>query len=1026
MDRARINEVGSSSWTAFRVLGPVEAEFAGQVARLSRRHERGLLAVLLLEAGRVVPVPRLAGLLWGDRPPAEARAVIHTYISRVRSALAGVGADAAGIEVVRHGGGYLIDVERDSVDVHRFADITISARSLQDAGDRAARLREALELWRGPALANVGDPLRTALGERLELSRQSALAARIEADLEVGATDDLVGELIELTAVDPLSERFTGLLMHALSQTGRRADALAAYRRFRDRTVEELGIEPGQDLQQLHRRVLDARDESILVPEAPQRADVVVEPAVDLDGLPLPVLDRDLGLAAPSGSASPVPRELPAVASCFVGRDANLPRIRGVLAASGQEHRPAVVVLYGPGGVGKSALAVRAGQLLAAEFPDGQLYVDLFGSTPGMRPLPVAETLGRCLRSLGVHPREVPADEIEASALLRTVTADRRVLLVLDNAADRGQVVPLLPSGPSCSVLITSRQPLGALDADDRLRVDPLPDESALELIVGLTPERVISTDVGRELVSYTGGLPLAVRIAAGRLASRPDLSADEYATRLADRSRRLDELQLEDLAVRASIRSGYEALTASDDQTGLLAARAFRVLGLLHVPDVAPWVVASMLAEPDVETVRAALDRLVYVQLAEPMPDCRYRLHDLVHLVATEYALTEDTPDKSQQALHRAIAYYNEAMWQAEWINRPKRLPPFTRPTIPDGVLVPDITTPARALAVVDRELRNAVAVLEQTAHRAGSGTRMSLWLSDVVWDYLDRLCDWSTAYRVGQLVHDVGIHRDDRESVAWGLVLLGRSKACLGRADDAIADFERALPHLRELQNDVGVALALNGIGVVRKRCGQPVEALRSFIEATEHTGQKDPSLTGAIYGNICGCYAMLGRLDEAMDAARKSERLGGRSDLSAAINVATVCCLAKDYARAIEGLDTAVAMAPNVGDRRRLCEALITRSEVRRRLGNLRGAAADAERALERAREGGYRHMTAAAHVQLAKVLVATGETERALQERRMADAAQGKVAAADRDSMVELVLAQGDLLDETGHMTVSATG
>lgn len=709
-----------------------------------------MLAMLLLHAGRTVPVERLAEAVWCGERPSTYRNQLQASVSRLRRQLSQpdqvIATDPAG---------YRFRVDPQQVDAYRFRSLVTEARAA--AADRREPdaqdcYRAAAGLWRGPAPVDVDSDLVREMGATLEVEREQALEECLETELALGGAGELVSELTELVRRYPYRERLHAVLMRALYRAGRTADALAAYRHARQLFHDELGTEPGNELQQLHQAILNQDPE--LYAEVP--------------ALP----------AAPLGL-----RDLPVEASCFVGREQEIARIRGTLAPADRQalRRPPVVVLYGPGGTGKSALAVRVAHELVGEFPDGQLYVDLCGSTPGMRPLPAVEVLGRFLRRLGVHPSEIPPSEAEAAARFRSLTASRRLLLVLDNASDKEQVAPLVPGTPSCAVLVTSRYPLPTLDADDRLRIDALPDADGLALLTGLTSRLVTEPETASEIVTLCGGLPLAIRIAAGRLAARPDVPATEYAGRLADRSRRLDELQLDDLAVRASIRTSYDALLTDGDRNGELAARAFRTLGLLHVPDVAPPAVAAMLDEPDVDTARTALGRLVDAQLVEPIRGGRYRLHDLVRLVAAERAFDEDVALNRTDAIRRAIAFYTCGLWRAARQGRPSRAAPFGDPMEPEHVQLPWFEDMSSAREWIDIELACLEAALAHTASRGSEG-RLALWLGHALWESLDVRCEWLAALRVSRLTARVAELRGDRELTALALLLNGRSESCLG----------------------------------------------------------------------------------------------------------------------------------------------------------------------------------------------------------------------------------------------------
>lgn len=977
---------GSDGGIWFELLGPVRVIAAGRELPVRAGRERAVLAMLLLHAGRTVPVEQLVEAVWSGAPPPSARNQIQTSVSQLRRRLAGAG---RGDLIVTEPSGYRACPERLDVDVHRFRALVAQARTAAAEGrygEARDTYRSAVALWQGFPLTGVDSDLVRGLAGTLEVEREQALEECLEAELAVGGAGELVAELTGLVQRHPFRERLHGALMRALYRAGRPADALAAFRRAHRLFHDQLGTEPGEELQQLHAAILN-RDPELLVVTPP-----------------------------PVGSG-PGLRELPVEASCFVGREVERARLGETLLPADQpgRRRPAIVVLYGPGGMGKSALAVRVAHELADQFPDGQLYVDLCGSTPGMRPLPASEVLGRFLRRLGVHPSEVPSGEAEAAARFRSVTAERRLLLLLDNAATKEQVAPLLPGTPGCAVLVTSRQPLPTLDADDRVRVTALSDQDGLTLLTGLLDRVGSEPGAATEIVALCGGLPLAIRVAAGRLACRPDLPATEYARRLADRSRRLDELQLDDLAVRASIRTSYDALLAGGGREGLLAARAFRSLGLLRVPDVAPPVVAAMLAEPDVELVRAALDRLVDAQLVEPAGTGRYRLHDLVRLVAAERADQEDSRLDRGQAVHRAIAFYTHAAVRAETRMRPSRVWPFGAPPPADCLHVPMFAGPSEVKAWTERELASMRAALAQAVTSGGATARLCLWLSDALWASLDIRCDWQAAIRVAELTTDAATRHDDPELAAHGLLLYGRSLGCLGAYANAVELLQQSLRITRVLGSQIGAALAFNALGVVWERSREPAAALAHYAEAFRLSAEGgQATLAASVQNNMIVSYAVLGQLDAAIAVGRKSSAASSSVDdvvtyATAELNLSAVYSICGDQAFALQCADRALAVSQQTGDRVRTCEVLLIRSVANARSGRLSQARKDLERARSLAEMSGYRYALAVAERQLSIVLAREGRACEAARANIRACEETGRLDSAFRDPMIDLLFA-----------------
>lgn len=980
---------GLESRTQFHVLGPLSVQANGSEAAVPAPRSRVVLAMLLLHAGRTVTLDQLAEAAWSTAPPGSARNQIQTCVSQLRRRLTEPG--QPGISIVTEPAGYRLQIDPEQVDVYRFRRLVAEARRAVAAGlDQQARehYRSAVGLWRGPALAGIDNDLVRELADALDEERAQALEECLEVELALGGAGELVGELTELVHRYPYRERLHGALMRALYRAGRPADALAAYRQARTMFQDELGTDPGEDLQRLHQAIL-SRDPELLT------------------------------VAAPASPALPGLRELPVEASCFVGREAELARLLNILLPPDRTapRRPPLAVLYGPGGTGKSALAVRAAHELADQFPDGQLYVDLCGSTPGIRPLPAIEVLGRFLRRLGVHPSEVPSGEAEAAALFRSRTADRQLLLVLDNAVDKDQVAALLPGTPTCAVLITSRHPLPTLDADDRIRLAALPDADALTLLSELTGRQSAEPAAAKEIVSLCGGLPLALRVAAGRLAARPDLTAAEYARRLADRSRRLDELQLDDLAVRASIRTSYDALLTGGGPSGQLAARAFRMLGLLQVPDVAPPVVAAMLVEPAPETARDALDRLVDAQLVEPVPGARYRLHDLVRLVAAERASAEDTDSDRDDSLYRAVAFYTGGVWRAGVTMHRLRAAMFGSPPPLDGIRLPAFASILDASTWGGVEHASLEAVHNAVVARGEVASDLAVWLSYALWNVLDLRCEWRSAIQVSRQAIQGARSRGDRRLEALGLLLHGRSMANQGSYDEAVSLLERSLEVMREVSNQPGVAVVLNGIGVVYERRGDSALALSYYEAALKATHDQD--LTGlllSIQSNIVVCLTVLGRLHHAVELGERVviDCVAAGDVVAHAIiknNLAAAYSLSGDQARALRCADQAIELSQMTGDQLAAFEGSLMRSEANRQLGRRREALSDAERARSFAEIARHRYGVAAAERQRQRVLDTLEPTaDTVAWDATMRDTPAVQAGSAFRDPMVELILAR----------------
>ncbi|WP_412543105.1 BTAD domain-containing putative transcriptional regulator [Longispora sp. K20-0274] len=582
----------------FDLLGPVRFEYDGQVMVVRRRQERCGLCLLLLEAGRAVPVERLLELLWDGRAPASSRATVHTYIARLRRMIA-----PTGLRLETKGAAYLLDVDRRAVDVHRFSDGLDAATRIADPAERLPLLRDLLALWRGPLMADTADDaLRERLGTELEARRLTALELHAQAQIEVGL--HACDELLELVRRHPTRERLVWLAMLALYRSGRQAHALEIYRRTRTHLVEELGIEPSAELRGLHERMLRA------------------DPTLSAGEVATPRREY-------------LPRDVPD----FTGRAGELRWLDTV--AGGRSPVAVVSAISGTGGMGKTALAVHWAHAAMRRFPDGQLYLDLRGHGAGAA-LGAGEAVRRLLRMLGLPAASIPDQDDEAAALYRARLSARRMLIVLDNAASARQVRPLLPGGPGNLVVVTSRDRLAGLVARDgahRLDLDSLTDAEAEDLVAQIIgPHRTrAEPQAAAAVIRICGGLPLALRIAATNLAEQPGMTLRSWVDAVADD--RLDRLAVDgdpDSAVRAVFALSLARLADP-------AAVLFRRLGLLPVTEVAPWLAADLTGGSET----AAADLLGTLRdaslLSAPRTGARFVLHDLVQLFAREQADADD-----------------------------------------------------------------------------------------------------------------------------------------------------------------------------------------------------------------------------------------------------------------------------------------------------------------------------------------------------------------------------------------------
>jgi DNA-binding SARP family transcriptional activator len=595
----------------FEVLGPLRARQGEQLVQLSAPMPRMLLGVLLTRANIPVPVDVLIDALWaGERDPRAAKK-LQLHVHRLRRILG----DPARIRF--DNGGYTLVVHPGELDAERFESALAESTDIGEPAHAVGVLRTALRLWRGDPFSDITDlPLLRAEAHRLTERRLAGLAQLYGAELACGHANAIIPELAELAARHPMREQLQGLLMTALYQAGRQAEALEVYHRTRSALVEQLGLEPGHELKRLEHAILTG----------------------------------DPMLEAPT-SPFITPAQLPADITDFTGRRAQLSTVAH-LATAADRVATVLVAITGKAGVGKTTLAVRAAHRLRVHYPDGQLFVDLRAQE---HPLAPADVLARFLRSLGVDRMAIPDDPEERAALYRSRLADQRLLILLDNAQCEAQLRPLLPGTPGCAVLVTSRTRLAGLTGARLVDLDIFEPDQAVELLARLAGPRRVATEASaaREIVRLCGFLPLALRVAGARLGSRRHWPLSRLEADLAEEQHRLDKLRLGDLDVRASLALSYQSLD-------LTAQRAFRLLGLLEVRDFAPWVAAAMLDVPQCHA-EDLVDTLVDLHLLDvaghgASGQLRYRFHDLLRAYAREVATTQETEADRRAALDRAF----------------------------------------------------------------------------------------------------------------------------------------------------------------------------------------------------------------------------------------------------------------------------------------------------------------------------------------------------------------------------------
>jgi DNA-binding SARP family transcriptional activator/Tfp pilus assembly protein PilF len=823
----------------FGVLGPVRAWRGEEPLNTGSPQQRALLAALLLREGRTATAAELIDALWGQAPPSQALAAVRTYASRLRKVL------GAGMLVSESGGYALRGLGEGALDLTVAQDLAADAEKARAAGDpgRARELlQRALARWDGESLAGVPGPYAEAQRVRLEEWRLGLLESRLELDLEQGRHTEAVSELTALTAAHPLRERLRELLMLALYRSGRQAEALAVYADTRRLLADELGVDPRPGLTDLQQRILQA-DPDLAEPPAP----------------------------APDTAAVRVrPAQLPATVPDFTGRAAFVRELGEILTSPGGRVM-AVSAVAGIGGVGKTTLAVHVAHQARSAFPDGQLYVDLQGA--GQRAAEPETVLGSFLRALGAADSAIPDTLEERAALYRSLLDGRRVLVLLDNARDAAQVRPLLPGTEGCAALVTSRVRMVDLAGAHLVDLDVMSPDEALALFTRIVGEERVAAEreAALDVVAACGFLPLAIRIAASRLAARRTWTVSVLAAKLADERRRLDELRAGDLAVKATFELGYGQLEPAQ-------ARAFRLLGLADGPDISLAAAAAVLDLP-VEEAEDLLESLVDASLLESAAPGRYRYHDLVRLYARACAeRDEQPPSERAEAMSRLLDFYLATAAEGYAIERPgDRLVDHLEPTRTRGLVFPD------RQAARDWLYSEAVPLLACVRQSSGPDTlRRAV---DLLWAAVDLAESGANAKEyeaAAAALYDAARAAADVRTKGRAILVLANARHWSGQFVQADQEARRAL----ELSEAAGDALpccwAANILGAFAFYQSRYAEA-EQYLERAIRDFRACGDLPGAAAAlcNLSRLHLETERAESAVHLARQGtemyERLG-----------------------------------------------------------------------------------------------------------------------------------------------------
>ncbi len=843
----------------FRVLGTVAVVTdRGSPLQLGPAKRRSLLAMLLLHPNTPVTVERLTEALWDEDPPRHSRTVVQGHVSRVRALFAEHGAPDHGVELITQGQSYVLRLPEARVDAHRFEELLRLAREEREPAEAVPMLRRALALWQGPALDG------TVPNRLLENAAQGLDELRLTAVEELAAAHGRLGEHGAAAAVlraeavaNPLREPLIAALMLALGRAGRRSDALELFHRTRRLLADQLGVDPTAVLADAHTTLLRA--------DGPQPSPALAAGPLTPSG-PAPTPPGPAEPRAPEAAATPAagrpltaePQLLPRRPRAFTGRESELAALDRAVAAAPDP----IVVITGSAGVGKTAFAVHWAHCHRADFPDGRLFADLHGYSP----LPASNTtavLRQFLLVLGVPTERMPASPEAIGALYRELTSGRRLLVVLDNARDSEQVRPLLPDGENCVTLVTSRDRLGALVASDAARPVPLAElptaQSTTLLAAVLGPDLVAADPEGAaRLAGLCDGLPLALRVAAARLATRPHVGLAAFAGELAVEQSRLDLLNIGDTGVAAALALTLQHLPEP-------ARHMFHRLGP-HTGATLDTCTAAALAGCPPDRAAAALDQLAAAQLLVETGPHHYTLHDLVRLYARSLS-----PEHDPEVLLRLIDHWLHTLLAACAAAEPGSepccvLPPGARRSA--GIRTFTGRRDALVWYSTERDtLRGAVdAAVAAGAHDRAWRLVLLQWPL-IVWQVRD---GWVPLLETGLASAELD---DDLGAQARARALLGWVLAEEGRAGEALVQLEHAPGLAARAGDTVGEAIARMNLAVALMRRGERERSrslLAHALTLAERSGVTE-TVTLA-HQHLTRYLLTVGAADEAVDHAAR----------------------------------------------------------------------------------------------------------------------------------------------------------
>ncbi len=974
----------------FNILGTLEVWHREERVHLGGARSQGVLAALLLEANYAVPLTRLIEAAWEHTPPATAGHQVRKAVADLRSRVPG------GQEIfLTEGTGYRVVLGENQLDLIRFEQALARAATVHDVDAQISALESAVGLYRGRVLPDSKSPLLTAAATMIEARYLGAREKLLALQLDRGHAHDVVVELQALVTEHPLRESLTSQLMVALYRVGRQADALRAYHILRDALSDQLGIDPGNEAEERYQQILCNAPDLYPAPHPTSR------PA------------NDLTLAKPRT----LPHDLPD----FTGREAE---IAWLLSEVGARNTPGVTVILidGMGGSGKSTFAVHASHLLAERFPDGQIFMDLQGFTPGCEPVRPSDALTTLLRTIGVPSDRIPENRAEREGLWRGMTAGRRLLLLLDNVFASDQVRSLIPSGTHSLVLVTSRSRLLGLDGGSPMTLGlPSPADGQLLLANVIGRERVEKEpEAAAELVRLCARLPLALRIAAARLSNRPQWSLAWMVGRLRNEQTRLSELVADHRSVRVALEMSCESMTDMHRQL-------FQCLGVHPGPDLDAHTAAALGGLP-LETTQALLEDLLDARLLIQRQPGRFALHDLVRSLAREGA--ERDPAMVSEARHRVLDYYLHVADVCAQLVQPGRerlrvRPRYVASTMPP---VPDLSS---ALSWFETERQNLLAAL---AH--AEDAQMDAYVANlprVLAYYLrmrghidDELMVLRKALAAAQRLGDLEL-----EGVA--LTNLAVPYWHLGHVMEGMEYAKKALAITERVGDRLGYAFCLSRIGMFCNTLGKYEDAMGHLHEALvifQEAGNLRE--VGTVLASQAVAQTALGRYADARRISRlviaNSREIGDPySEIVGLTGEAAACAQAGDFALGLERLNEATELAERIGTPNGRAAILAQYSDIYRRQGRYDDALRDGQAALMLLRNLHRPSVEAAVHNVIGSVHCMRGQLDLASEHhqdaRRIAQkmGLRGELARA-LDGIADTHRRAGDI-DARGHRALS---